>query len=198
MAAMDTYVRTCAPTTSFAIANWFIDKAKQNGEYLNLTKLQCLSYLTYGWYIAYYDIPLFGDSIFVGELYPEIESLRRMFKGHAMDSIGVKAVEFYETIDGHMEKRECSIFTSDDNLTDYLCEEKHQEEKKIVGLLDLVWNTFSSCSDAQLVFIVTKPGTPWRKIADQYRKKRRNMRTLRAIIDPDEIYNYFVDTIVEE
>jgi uncharacterized phage-associated protein len=51
------------PYSAIAVANWFIWKNKQDNSDLTHLKLQMLLYYAQGWYLVYFNPPLFEDSI---------------------------------------------------------------------------------------------------------------------------------------
>ena len=70
--------------TALDIAYWFLAKAKDNDKSLGHMKLQKLVYYAYGWYLAYYDKPLFLETVYafrhgpaVKEVYDRFESFDR-------------------------------------------------------------------------------------------------------------------------
>ena len=66
--------------TVFNIANWFLAKAKDEGEYLRPMKLQKLVYFAYGWYYAYFNQPLFPETIYAFRHGPVVKELYERFE----------------------------------------------------------------------------------------------------------------------
>ena len=178
-------------TTSYAIANWFISRSWQENKPLVHDQIQCLVYLAYGWYYAIYGIRLFGDPIVAGNRGPIIESLYGIFHKYRTRPINKKAEECFVNVNGRIEKRECVIVVPESDLPHpYAVSERRQVERNIEKILECVWQECSKISAEQSLYLVTRKGTPWKKIASQY-----GSNGLRMPIDPDEIYDYFVKTL---
>jgi len=71
---------TAPPHTVFEIADWFLARAKSENKPLKHMKLQKLVYFAYGWYYAYIDQPLFGETIYAWRLGPVVKELYDQFK----------------------------------------------------------------------------------------------------------------------
>ena len=66
--------------TVFDIADWFLARAKSESKDLKPMKLQKLVYFAYGWYYAYFDEPLFPETIFAWRHGPVVADLYGRFK----------------------------------------------------------------------------------------------------------------------
>jgi uncharacterized phage-associated protein len=64
----------------FDVANWFLTKARDAHMNLRPLKLQKLVYFAYGWYYAYFDKPLFPETIYAWRHGPVVADLWRKFK----------------------------------------------------------------------------------------------------------------------
>ena len=66
--------------TASHIADWFLARAKEDGKSLKPMKLQKLVYFAYGWYFAYFDKPLFPETIYAFRHGPVVKELYDRFK----------------------------------------------------------------------------------------------------------------------
>jgi len=64
----------------FPIADWFLTQATAKGTPLRHMKLQKMVYFAYGWYYAYFDQPLFGETIYAWRHGPVVKELYDQFK----------------------------------------------------------------------------------------------------------------------
>jgi uncharacterized phage-associated protein len=163
-------------TSAFAVANWFLTKAKENGKTLTHMKLQKLVYLAYGWYYAYNDVPLFDEGIFAWQHGPVIAALYGTFKDCGREPIDHLAEYSVDKKDGNIEKRPYAIQTDD-------IETKLQIEE----MLEFVWKIYSPLSAFELRNLTHRQGSPWRIVYEAFGKT--------VAIDPKEIYRYFTRLI---
>jgi uncharacterized phage-associated protein len=117
----------------FAIADWFLLKAKSEEEPLKHMKLQKLVYFAYGWYYAYYDVPLFKETIFAWRHGPVVRDLYHKYKSFSNRPITVKS----------------------DTLPEL--------EEEVISMLNYVWQVYSQCTDVQLRNITHRSNSPWSK-----------------------------------
>lgn len=73
-------VKSVPDISVFDVANWFLAKARQEGQPLKHMKLQKLVYFAYGWYFAYFDKPLFPQGICAWDHGPVVSDLYSRFK----------------------------------------------------------------------------------------------------------------------
>lgn len=181
---------TYEPTTAFAVANWFIDHAMESETSISYKKLQYSTYLSYGWYFAYYGIPLFADKFYVLDAGPFVDSLHAFYKGERHSkNITTKAYSAEDCDeDGNLEEEIHCIIWSDKmltDLTDYEKSERKKAEQDIIDLLKVVWESYFALSETQLKYITCREGTPWNKIMSQIDDP------LLMTISQDEIRKYF-------
>jgi len=130
-----------------AIANWFIDRAEQDGKLLTAMKLQKLIYVAHGWSLAS-DIPLVHEAVEAWKWGPVFRSLYREFREFGSEPITRRATAF----DGAtLIDREISIF-------DY------EEGGNIVEFLESVWQAYGNYTAGQLSNITHREGTPWHQM----------------------------------
>ena len=73
--------------TAFNVADWFLAKAKEEYTELRHMKLQKLVYFAYGWYFAYFDQPMFEETIYAWRHGPVVKELYDRFKLYDADPI---------------------------------------------------------------------------------------------------------------
>jgi uncharacterized phage-associated protein len=174
------------PTNAFAVANWFLDAAEKEGNGLTLAKLQKFVYLAYGWYFAYYDEPLFNETILATPSGPIVPALTSMFKDCGKKPIKRRAEIFR---DDKIEVLKFSIRLSDESLTSLSNEERDRRkelEQRIVDVLTVVWKSYSALSYEKLMNMMYRPDSPIGKIFDRLGSDIHNVA-----IAPEAIRNYF-------
>lgn len=77
-----------------AIANFFLNEAKQRGELLSPMKLQKLVYYAHGWFAGHTGKPLIDETVEAWQYGPVIASLYHEFKRFGSGSITGKATAF--------------------------------------------------------------------------------------------------------
>ena len=77
-----------------AVANYFIDIARCEGEQLSPMKIQKLVYFAHGWYLALYDEPLLDEKIEAWRYGPVVPSLYHEFKRYGSGTIERYAIDF--------------------------------------------------------------------------------------------------------
>lgn len=141
-----------APYSAKAIANMFIEKAKETGlRDLSPMKLQKLVYYAHGWHLAFADAPLIDDEVEAWEFGPVVVDLYHAFKKNGMSHIEEPATEltFKEKFD---------IATP---LID-------PDDEGARGVIEEVWRVYSQYTSIQLSNMTHAPGTPWALISDRF------------------------------
>jgi uncharacterized phage-associated protein len=138
-----------------AIANWFLDRADQDGAEMTAMKLQKLAYVSHGWSLAY-DTPLVHDAVEAWQWGPVFRSLYREFRDFGSEPITNRATAFDG---GTLEDRELSIHDYGPPL--------NPEPAATGKFLEGVWDRYSGYTAAQLSDITHRPGTPWRMVVDK-------------------------------
>ena len=111
-----------------AIANWFLDRAKKDGEQLTSMKLQKLAYVSHGWHLAFYEEPLIHEAVEAWKWGPVFRSLYREFKEYGSMPIDKRATAF----DGaSLEERVIDI-------ADY-----GEGSAQTAALLESIWKVYS-------------------------------------------------------
>jgi len=136
-----------------AAADWFIDRAQQDGKSLTPMKLQKLVYVAHGWNLGLAHEPLVHDAVEAWQWGPVFRSIYREFREFGGDDIDKKAV----VLDGStLESREISIR---DHQNDIASTEK---------LLQKIWKEYGGYSAGQLSSMTHRSGTPWWRVQDEH------------------------------
>jgi uncharacterized phage-associated protein len=120
--------------TVFDIADWFLARAKSENKPLKHMKLQKLVYFAYGWYLAYFDEPLFGEPICAWQHGPVVEELYQRYKSFKKYPIEIDGIASPHVDAG------------------------------VLSILVDVWESYSSCTGSHLRNITHCPDSPWSKV----------------------------------
>lgn len=130
---------------SIAIANYFIDRSKEDGKGIDLLKLVKLVYIAHGYILA-----LLGES-YLNKKYDKVEAWKygpviptvyHTFKHNANGTItenGIVCVNF--------------------DKNEFVEPAVEEEPKKV---LDFVWKRYGRMDSSTLVTLLHKDGTPWK------------------------------------
>lgn len=152
---------------ALAVANAFIDLAKESGEEITHLKLQKLIYIAYGWYFVNFDIPLIKERVEAWKYGPVIRSVYDEFK-----TCGRNPITDYGTVVNVLE-----TFGSDKIILDT----PKIEDPEALEFIGEIWNVFGSYNGYELANSTHKEGTPW------YQAKEKNL----DIVPDDFIKNYY-------
>ena len=119
----------------FDLADWFLVKARTDNRILRNRKLQKLLYFTYGWYHAYFDKPLFDETISAWKHGPVIDAIYQKYKVYGKTPIAYPC--------------NTELPTFDDNVT---------------FILESVWKNYAPYRDTYLSEITHRTGSPWYRI----------------------------------
>ena len=125
-----------------AIANSFLEIAKQNGKSLTNMQLQKLVYFAHGWHLALTGDPLLTDAVMAWTFGPVIPPLYNSLKSHD-NGIITEPIRRKDDLTGE-------IFLVKEPQTEYV-------EK----LLQSVWEAYGHLSGAQMSYLTHQPKTPW-------------------------------------
>ncbi|WP_167762518.1 Panacea domain-containing protein [Brevundimonas intermedia] len=129
-----------AKTTALAVANYILDRAKEEGIPIRQLKLQKILYFCYAWYAGNKGEELFSEDVEAWQFGPVVREVYLEFKDCGSTPITHKATELdWETLDF----KEPEIPTG-------LAEE-----------LRPVWDEYKAKSDAWLVEATHAPNEPW-------------------------------------
>jgi uncharacterized phage-associated protein len=118
----------------FDIADYFVKKAKDEGQGIDPMKLLKLTYIAHGWYLGVNDKPLFENQVFAwkyGTVIPELYFAIRMFGS--------------ENVDPYVFK----LYSG----------QKPNEETR--NFLDRIWNKYKGFKGLELSAKTHENNTPW-------------------------------------
>ncbi len=133
-----------AITTPQAVANFFLDLAKDSSTTLTPLRLIKLVCIAHGWCLAILNKPLFQEKIEAWSFGPVVPSLYHEFKDFRKDSITRYAMEY--------------SFTGDIEIPRLPVDEPDLRE-----MLRGVWATYKGYSASELVTLTHQDETPWSK-----------------------------------
>lgn len=143
---------------SKAIANYFLDLAKESKQSLTPMKLQKLIYFAHGWSLAIYDQALISETVEAWRYGPVVQSIYHEFKEYGSGAITKLATEF-ELLDG--DELEFGISTP------YI----NDDDEKTKALLNKVWDIYGKYSGVALSNATHMQDTPWAKVWRQQTPK---------------------------
>ena len=127
-----------------AVANKFIDIAKEKGSPITPLKLQKLVYFAHGWYLSLTNgQPLIDEKIEAWRYGPVVPSLYHEFKSH-----GNRAIEMYATA--------LEIDQGFRIVTPHL-----PDDKNLSAFIDKIWEVYGKFTGIQLSNITHESNTPW-------------------------------------
>ncbi|WP_343560440.1 Panacea domain-containing protein [Kiloniella sp. b19] len=137
-----------AEFTPAQIANFFLDKGKNEGIAIENLKLQKLVYIAYGWSLAVLDIKLFDEPIEAWKHGPVIPSLFHEFKHFRKAPITQSALDIdWSDLEGRLKPAQI-------NITD---------EKQAV-VLNKVWDVYKIFTGWELRARTHEQDTPWTRV----------------------------------
>ena len=148
--------------SSIAVANYFIKRAREEGAFLNAVKLLKLVYISHGWYLSLYDVPLLHEVIFAFKYGPVVALLHKEIYFHGDENIS----------------NELSEVNSELNLTQRMVSDSKFE------FLNKIWDTYKKYTSMELSTLVRAKGSPW---LNTYDVNNHNNQ----IIPNDMIKNYY-------
>jgi len=148
-----------------AVANYFLELAKENGQTISPMKLLKLLYFAHGWYLAIAGKPLLNEAIEAWSYGPVVPSIYHEFKHFGNDSITTPA-------------KDAKLIEGKDKVF-------------IRKLLQRVWDIYSPFSAVQLSRMTHQEGSPWSKTVETY-KGSKNYFPHNMEIEDDLIKEYFV------
>jgi uncharacterized phage-associated protein len=147
-----------------AIANAFLNRAKEEGAELRPLQMQKLVYYAAGYHIAAYGKSLLNCSIEAWDYGPVIPELYREFREFGSQPITRLATA------NDFDSTPVAIPTSDHNA---------------MKIIEFVWNTYKNYTGLQLSDMTHAEGTPWSKV----REERPGVKN--ADIDEEKLRDYF-------
>lgn len=126
---------------ALAVANYFIDKATAEGKALDHLKLQKLTYVAHGWFLAVHGQPLLNEPVEAWKYGPVIPGLYQEFKYCGNGPI-----------------RENGILYRGGRPT---VPSIAYDDEAARSVVDTVWERYKRYTGVQLSNVTHQPGTPW-------------------------------------
>ena len=133
---------------SRAIANIFVDKARETTDMMGIMSLVKYVYLAHGWTLGYTGKPLICHQVEAWKYGPVVREVYRAFKDQRF-FVTAKAADY------HPEFGRLPPYTAKLSI----------EERDIV---DTVYSRYSQFDAFQLSDLTHKPGTPWDQCKDEH------------------------------
>ncbi|MBV8978680.1 MAG: SocA family protein [Alphaproteobacteria bacterium] len=141
-----------APYNTAAIANWFLDRADQDGVKLDPMKLQKLIYFAHGWYLSLANQPLITEHPQAWNYGPVIPSIYHEFKNFGRGPIAGRAWDL-----------DYSGVTPKTILNAKIVEPHVDNEPEIQEFLEQIWTVYGSKSAVYLSNLSHVPNGAWDK-----------------------------------
>lgn len=152
-----------------AVANFFLNLARTQGDSISPMKLQKLVYYAHGWYAGYTGKPLIDEAVEAWQYGPVIPSLYHEFKRFGSGAISHNATVF----GGDLEELEVQV----------------PADPGIQSFLSSVWKSYGKYTGTKLSEMTHAVGGPW----DETRKASAGMRS--ADIPFDIIERHFKEAV---
>lgn len=137
---------------SLAIANFFINKANEEGIELTPMKLSKLVYIAHGWHLALTGKPLINEGAQAWKYGPVIPSIYHAFKHYGNRQVSEPAY----------------IFTKDSMIYPTI------EDESKIPFLNKIWDVYKNYTGLQLSTLTHQANTPWDIIWNKQGGKRRD------------------------
>jgi uncharacterized phage-associated protein len=127
------------PLSTEAVANWFINKAKEEGKSITAMKLQKLIYYAHGWCLGLYNTALVEDQVEAwtyGPVFPHVYHLAKTYGSRPISSL-------------------LSNIFAEPSLV--------AEGDPRIPLLEKIWETYSKYTALELSDMTHEPDGPWQK-----------------------------------
>jgi uncharacterized phage-associated protein len=150
-----------APLSTEVVANWFINKAKEEGISITAMKLQKLIYYAHGWCLGLYKTALVEDQAEAwtfGPVFPHVYHLAKSYGSRPISSLLSNIFD------------EPSLIAEGDPR---------------IPLLEKIWKIYSKYTALELSDMTHEPGGPWHKTIQQ------NPGRLGTDIPDEELIIYF-------
>ncbi len=144
-----------APLTAAAVANYFIDKARQDRcTDLSPMKLQKLVYFAHGWHAAINRAPLIDEQVEAWPYGPVVASLFHDTKHYGNSPVS----DYVDTFD-------FSAFDdSPSGPVELYFPKIDPNDSELRALLDVIWDRYGGLNALQLSTLTHKEGTPWHQV----------------------------------
>ncbi|MDR2366829.1 MAG: DUF4065 domain-containing protein [Deltaproteobacteria bacterium] len=159
------------PYQAPAIANWFIDKNREDNSSLTHFKIQKFLYFSQGFHLANFETPLFEDGIEAWKYGPVVDAVYHALKQYNDD-------EIVNPIKGHYFLKGKLFFG---------IPEIESEDDLSIRFLNIFWSKYSKIDPRQLVDMSHDENGPWKLIVQGILEKK----TASQVIPKQLIKNYF-------
>lgn len=119
----------------FAVANFFLEVAKEEGRHITPMQLLKMVYIAHGWHLGLTGKPLISEDVQAWKYGPVIESIYHAFKGFR-----------------------------DKPITHSVSPTKIEHGSSLEPFLRRVWDVYSKYSGGQLSTMTHAAGTPWSQV----------------------------------
>lgn len=150
-----------------AIANYFLNKARDNGDSLNPIKLQKLVYYAHGWFLSITHKPLLNEYVEARRYGPVIASLYYEFRDFGISDIPRQAL------------------THDIDNDKYYIENVSKEDTDTLDILNRVYQVYGQKTDIELANMTHVKDGPW------YAAMEKAGDMVNTHIDNDCLMEYF-------
>jgi uncharacterized phage-associated protein len=127
--------------TSISVANFFIEKGLEEGTPVTPMQVIKLTYISYGWYIAYNDEELYDEDIQAWKFGPVINSLYHELKKYKNAAVTEKISEF--------------------DFSSFSTIRPTPSSDEVKHFLNQIWEAYKGYSAIDLSSITHMEGTPW-------------------------------------
>lgn len=163
-------------TNAISIANYFVDKSKNEKFDITLLRLVKYVYISYGFGLSILDRTIIDerfDKVEAWKYGPVIPSVYHSFKYNGNKPITEKSI----------------ILSQEDNSgnVEFSTPEVDKSDNELLTLLDFVWDRYKNQTITELINILHGEGTPWKYC---YRPNEN-------VPIPDEMTKIYYDSIVE-
>ncbi len=145
---------------SRAVANFFLQIAKEERQSLTPMKLQKLVYFAHGWHLAITQKPLIHEQVEAWSFGPVIRTVYDSFKHFGKNPITEFATREVWDWEKGMPKVQYE--------TPQLPDDESEDVKFTKDLLRRIWEVYGGYTDVQLSNMTHEPGTPWDQVFQDY------------------------------
>ena len=155
-----------------AIANYFLDRARDERTTISPLKIQKLVYLAHGWYLGFTSCPLVDDEYAEAWTFgPVFPSLYHEFKEYGSDPIIHHATDLIpQPIPGNRGR----VVVDKPGVS--------PRDEEVLNCLRNVWEKYGPLTGGQLSTITHEKGAPWARTVKRYRHLRRNQQITDGMI----------------
>ena len=155
-----------SPYNAAQVANFFLEKGREENHPITMLKLIKLCYIAHGWHLGLKKTPLFHEQVEAWQYGPVIPSLYHEFKRCGRSPINNFAQEL-----------DLDSFSMAKAVT--------PKESGVRGIMEKVWDIYKQTSGQSLINKTHSEGTPWKKYYEPDRKG--------IVIPNKEIEDYYAD-----